>query len=138
MHRFYHHNRIVNHNSDGQYQSKKGEQVYSKPKELHKEESTYDSHRNGNGRYKCRSEILQENKNDQKNQYKSFQQRFFNLFDGGIKKIFRTENGECMYTLWKFGLRIFHYFFNSNEDIIGIGSRSLKYTQTRSPVTLNK
>ena len=90
MHSFHHHNRIIHHDTDGQYQSKKSKQVNGKSKDLHKEESADDRYRHCNGRNKGGSEILQENKNNQKYQYKCFQQRFFYLVDGGIQKIFRA------------------------------------------------
>ena len=47
MHRFHHHNRIVHHNGNGQYQGKEGEQVDGKAEYFKEEECADNGHRHG-------------------------------------------------------------------------------------------
>src|SRR5690606_2317992 len=83
MHSFHHHNGIIHHNPNRQYQCEERQQVDRITKQAQEEESTNDRYGNGNSRNQCRSKILKEDKYDNKYKDKRLYQSHYHLVDGG-------------------------------------------------------
>ena len=75
---------VIDHNTDGQYQCKHGKHIDGKTEELQEEKRSDERHGDGNGRYQCRPEVLQEDKYDDEYQYHRFEDGVFHLVDGFI------------------------------------------------------
>jgi hypothetical protein len=77
----HHHDSIIHHNTNGQYECKQSKQVDTETKQLHEEEGTNDSYRHSDGRDQRRAEILQEDEHHNKHEDECFYQGGFHLAD---------------------------------------------------------
>ena len=80
------HNRIIDHDPDGQYQRKERDQVDGKAEQLHEKERTHQRHRHGQGRNERGAPVLQKQEHHQGHQYKRFDQRMDHLVNRRVQK----------------------------------------------------
>ena len=74
VHRLNHHNSVVHHNTDRQNEGEKGQHIDGEAQHLHEKKGTDQGDRNGDRRDQGRTQILQENINDDEHQDKGLQQ----------------------------------------------------------------
>ena len=113
MYTFHHHNGIVDHNCNGKHHGRKCQQVHTKSNQFQNEEGSNQSHRNGNSRNQCRTEILQEHIYYDKHQNKGLYQRLDNLMNRSEQEVvgilcnidFQTSR-QCFLSLFQSSLQI--------------------------------
>ena len=81
MHRLDHHYGVVDHNRDGEHESRKGDKVDGEADELHHEERTDKCHRYGDGGNDGGAEVLKEDINHEEHEHERFEQRLEHLMD---------------------------------------------------------
>jgi hypothetical protein len=86
MHRFHHHNGVIDDNANRQYQGKERQQIDRKTQHLHKEKSTHQRHGHCQRRNKRRAEILQEEVDDQEYQNKGLKKRPDHFVNGSVQE----------------------------------------------------
>ena len=81
MHRLDDHNRVIDHNRDGQHKRGQGDEVDREPDKLHHKERADKCHRYGNGRNDCGTYVLKEYVHDKEHKYERFDKRLYHLVD---------------------------------------------------------
>ena len=76
MHRFDHHNSVIDHNTNRQHQREQRQHIDREAEHIHKEEGSDQGDRHRNSRDQGRSEVLQEDIDHDKHQDKGLQQGF--------------------------------------------------------------
>ena len=71
---FHHHNGVIDHNRNGQYQCRQGDKVDGEANYAQHGECTNQSHRDGDGRDEGGAEVLQEDVYHKEHQYEGFNQ----------------------------------------------------------------
>ncbi len=89
---FHHHNSIVHHQTDRQYQTKQRQQVDREAKRQHSHESTSQSDHNGRARNCCGFKALQEDVDHADNKKHCFKQRLNYLIDRNSNKLCRVDS----------------------------------------------
>ena len=126
MHRFHHDNRIIDHNTDGQYQRKERQHIDGEAQHLHEEEGTDQRNRYGYGRNQRRTEILKEDIHDNEHQQEGFQQGLQHRFNGSIEETGNVVRNVIVHARRKTALLdFFHTLLDVLDNLAGIRTRPL-------------
>src|SRR5688572_14626648 len=115
MDRFYHHNRVIDDNTDRQYKRKKGDEVNRKAECLDHKECTHQRYRHREDRDQCRTPVAQEDEHNDGYQDKCVTQSVDHLLDRSVEErrnvitdlvIHAGRKGSLHYIQLRF------YFFN--------------------------
>ena len=126
----YHHNRIVHHNGNGQYQAKQGQRIDRESQQGHDGQGTNQRYRNGDARYQHRTPILKEEEHHKHHQDGRFDERLHYLGYGVVHHFGCIECHLVPDALRKGFGQLLHAGFHSLRHIKRIGARELIYGYT--------
>ena len=126
MHGLHHHDGVIHHNTDGQHQRKQCEQVDGEAEHVHKEEGAYQRYRHGQNRDEGRTEVLQEDENDNGYQDEGLDKRYQYLLHGGVQEA-RHVIGNVVLHARREGrlLQLGHFQLHVLNHLFGVGARAL-------------
>ncbi len=87
LHRFYHHDGIVYHSTDDQYQGKEGNEVEREAHHIHKGKGAHKRYNDADRRNDGGSPVLQEQEHHENNEQQGLEQRLIDRIHRGIEKV---------------------------------------------------
>ena len=127
MHTFHHHNGIIDHNGDGKHESRKGEKVQREANEIEHQESANQCHWNGNGGDERRTEILEEDENNQEHEDEGFDKSLHNFVNGGKEEVVDILSNTNFQSCGHGGLAFFKSLFDVLNNLCCVGTCNLRY-----------
>ncbi len=138
LHRFDHHNGIIDHDTNGQHKRKKGQGVDGKPQRHKKRERTDDGYRNGQQRNERSPPALQEQEYHQNNQHQGLDQSLEHLRDRHLNDRHRFE-GHYIFNIFREGsFQIVHRGIHTLGRSQCITTGQLIHQQVRRPLAIDK
>src|SRR5690606_18374407 len=128
VHRFHDDNRVIDDNTDGQYQCEEGQQVDGETHDLHEKQRSDQRHGYGQRGNQCPPEILEEDKHHQGHEQDRFEKGSDHLGDRRVeepgdvvRKVIGHPRRETR------GFDLFHPFLDAHDHIAGVRARPLVY-----------
>ena len=88
LHRLYHHDGIIHHRTDDQYEGEERQHIQREADGIDHCQRSYERHDDGNGRNNRGPPALQEDEHHENNQHQCLKQRFHHIDNGGVEEVF--------------------------------------------------
>ena len=126
LHGLDHHDGVVHHRTDDQYQREQRDQVDTESRHRHEGERTDERHDDAHQRDQRRADVLQEDVYDEDHEQDGFEQRLHHLVDGGVEEVVAGHQLRQFHSAEEVFARLFKEVVDAVVHLRSVGACSLE------------